>query len=969
MNPARRDDVNEGIKNTRLIILDELNDGDGQDGQEGQEEQEGRRDNSGVDLRIGNVPLISDRVGDQDGDEEFVDVEQHPEESSTVLQSDILLLQQQRQQQRQQQQQQQRDMEGKRQDKRGMLGINNSSTLATGMGSGSVTGSVVDGANGLLLNLTLAGNSVGEAVYSVPLVIGHRGSNPWDQSPSSPSASSTLQTSKQSQSETTSVPSKSTSSSESHQSTTSTPPSFSGVLNETTSSERASSTNNGLFGTSVVGAYTQSQETSTTSSGITTSIQTNGAKRKRERSGEMKKSGSIWTKRAWDASLDYQTVNVQIDLGSSDMWIAGTTCGTSSCSGSGFTKFDAGRSLDSGVYTNLTYQTGFASGEVYWDEVQIGVTETTVVTSANGTGNGGQNGFDIAYQAMIVADTVQNEDLSGGQFAGILGLALPANSVISSQIPGSTSGQPDGATFLDNLFSSGTSAPQGRFFALSLERVGDTRTRSVLGIAMHDPSICGSPCTPNWLSLVSAASGPNYWRVILQGITATIWQTPGTSSTPPGNPKSSTISLPSSTATSQSWPVAVFDSGGSQILFGDRNLLNAVYGAWSIGPASDGNYYVPCTLELSLSFNFNGQTYAVHPLDMSDYTSNDASRTTCLGSMQYAAGLTAGDVIMGSSFLKNVYSVYTYPAAGSSSSTWAPQVGLVSLTNATQASQEFWNVRVLNQPLSTPSTTPSGGTNGKAANASTGRHVVSGGIIATAAVLGSLALAAGVFCAWYFWLRRKYGATGTVGGAAYSTSQDEDPSSAGAARRSKKFQSMQRQKSMVDGYSDFDVDSWADEGKTDSSSRQRTSTEDERQPHVESGESRQSSRSTRSGWDMPYPPLGWQDSPRRDKSPSTSTMRSILYSSPGGESLDPFAVAATSPTRKPLLPRANSAGSYTAVLLPALDTVGSRQANGDAYELKAMTAISPELMASPLEKHERRSDPGFMATARRTRTE
>jgi hypothetical protein len=134
-----------------------------------------------------------------------------------------------------------------------------------------------------------------------------------------------------------------------------------------------------------------------------------------------------------------------------------------------------------GVYTNLTYQTGFASGEVYWDEVQIGVTETTVVTSANGTGNGGQNGFDIAYQAMIVADTVQNEDLSGGQFAGILGLAresedadpstasmwifdffffpffptwgyaVPANSVISSQIPGSTSGQPDGATFLDNL--------------------------------------------------------------------------------------------------------------------------------------------------------------------------------------------------------------------------------------------------------------------------------------------------------------------------------------------------------------------------------------------------------------------------------------------------------------------------------------------------------------------------------------
>lgn len=679
----------------------------------------------------------------------------------------------------------------------------------------------------------------------------------------------------------------------------------------------------------------------------------------------MKSSGASWNRRAWDASSDYQTVNVQVDLGSSDLWVAGTTCQTSSCSGSGFTKFDAGRSLDAGVYSNLTYQSGFVSGEVYWDEVQIGVTESTVVNSANGTGNGGQSGFDIAYQAMIVADTVQNEDLSGGQFAGVLGLALPANSIISSQIPGSTTGQPDGATFLDNLFSSGTSAPQGRFFALSLERLGDTRTRSVLGIAMHDPSICGSPCTPNWLSLVPAASGPNYWRVVLQGITATVWQSPGTSSTPPSNPKSSRITLPPSTVTSQSWPVAVLDSGGSQILFGDRNLLNAVYGAWNIGPASDGNYYVPCTLELSLSFSFNGQTYAVHPLDMSDYSSSTAAQSECLGSMQYASGITAGDVVLGSSFLKNVYSVFTYPAAYSSSSAWAPQVGLVSLTNATQASQEFWNVRILNQPLTTPTSSPSGNTAGAAADSTTGHHVVSAGIIATAAVLGSLGLAAGAFCAWFFWLRRKYGATGTVGAAAYSTSYDEDQSSAGATRRSKKFISMQRQKSMVDGYSDFDVDSWADEGKTDGSCPQGTSIEDERPLRVESGDGRQSSRTRQSGWDMPYPPLGWQDSPRRDKSPSTSTMRSILYSSPGGESLDPFAAAVTTPTRKSILLRANSVGSYKGILLPTYENAPS----GEAYELKTTSPSSPELTESPLQQRDAWIDRDDTDVHRRTRTE
>jgi hypothetical protein len=75
------------------------------------------------------------------------------------------------------------------------------------------------------------------------------------------------------------------------------------------------------------------------------------------------------------------------------------------------------------VYTDLNFLTGFASGEIYWDEVQIGVTENTVVTSVNGTGGGGSFGFDIAYQALVVADTVLNEDLTGGKFSGVLGLA------------------------------------------------------------------------------------------------------------------------------------------------------------------------------------------------------------------------------------------------------------------------------------------------------------------------------------------------------------------------------------------------------------------------------------------------------------------------------------------------------------------------------------------------------------------
>jgi len=138
------------------------------------------------------------------------------------------------------------------------------------------------------------------------------------------------------------------------------------------------------------------------------------------------------------------------------------------------------------------------------------------------------------------------------------------------------------------------------------------------------------------------------------------------------------------------------------MLFGSRDMINSIYGAYGsefggatrvdkiynrlradvsasffallVGPASDGiceststpchpvplplsdtnataTDYMSCTQLISVSFTFNGQEYAVHPIDMSDYTSTSSQ---CRGSMQYADNLAAGDVILGSSFLKNV---------------------------------------------------------------------------------------------------------------------------------------------------------------------------------------------------------------------------------------------------------------------------------------------------------------------------
>jgi hypothetical protein len=59
-----------------------------------------------------------------------------------------------------------------------------------------------------------------------------------------------------------------------------------------------------------------------------------------------------------------------------------------------------------------------------------------------------------------------------------------------------------------------------------------------------------------------------------------------------------------------------------------------------------------------VSFTFGGVQFPVHPLDMSDYSPNDVTHNRCIGSMQYTAGLNAGDVwVSGSSGYLDVLSL------------------------------------------------------------------------------------------------------------------------------------------------------------------------------------------------------------------------------------------------------------------------------------------------------------------------
>lgn len=237
---------------------------------------------------------------------------------------------------------------------------------------------------------------------------------------------------------------------------------------------------------------------------------------------------------------------------------------------------------------------------------------------------------------------------------------------------------------------------------------------------------------------------------------------------------------------------------------------------------------MPCKTQLALSFNFGGTWFAAHPLDMSWPDPTDPSQTTCIGAIQYASSLVtseAGDFVFGSSFLKNVYTVFSYPDQARNG-LWQPQVGLIGLTNASLASEDFYAVRTLRQSLasvssqgpfigdssspSSPSSTPSA--------TSGGGSVVNTTAIVAGSVVGFFVLAAFAFCAWWFFLKRKYGAAGYPSrkrangepGTPESESAAKLAVLGGLAGRSKKHQEVYRQKSMIEGYSDYEGDSWTE---------------------------------------------------------------------------------------------------------------------------------------------------------------
>ncbi|ETW82324.1 hypothetical protein HETIRDRAFT_409794 [Heterobasidion irregulare TC 32-1] len=418
-------------------------------------------------------------------------------------------------------------------------------------------------------------------------------------------------------------------------------------------------------------------------------------------------------------------------MGSSDLWVASRSCSSSACS-NGVRSYDPSKATSTGATFSIQYLEGSVSGPIYWDSIQIG-------------------GYGIEFQALAAVTTVQDEPLER-DFDGILGLALPLNSIIASILPPSTGNSPDGAVFASNLFGITPvgSAPAARFFSLALSRPDSPEVTSLLGIGQHPTALVPDPAKITYSPVIASNVGNKFWKTNVRGVTVYV------------DGQSRPLTLGRS-HTGAVFPTAVLDSGVPYILT-TTAIANGIYGALGIGPGADGQYYVPCTTPLNMTITLDGQPeLPLHPLDVTAKPPNDATASTCLGLIQTASGQldtspTLDDMILGVPFLRNTYTVMAYDipytngtfpnaTAPLATDTIRPRLGLLGLTNATKALEEFNTVRVLNQPLS-------GQPTAKATQSSSGKKL-SVGVEVLLGLVGFFALCVVLFAGrWYVGRRR-----------------------------------------------------------------------------------------------------------------------------------------------------------------------------------------------------------------------
>ncbi|KJA26704.1 hypothetical protein HYPSUDRAFT_132772 [Hypholoma sublateritium FD-334 SS-4] len=332
-----------------------------------------------------------------------------------------------------------------------------------------------------------------------------------------------------------------------------------------------------------------------------------------------------------------QALNVILDTGSADLWVASSSCSVANGCASGTTMFDSSRSStfqggpqgsnpSSGLGSNvtITYRSGGIEGRMSRDTVSMsGLTITN----------------QIFVEAVSVNGSVADQEISGLMGLAFVGLAQ-------------TGATPFWQALID---MNQLIAPEMAFFV----------SRST------DPSAVDVPGGTFTLGGTNAAlfTGDIEFMDLATTSTPTFWTLPLTAITVNGK----SVQLEGS-----GQAIAAIDTGTTLITgaTADVQAIWAEVPGSAPSPDQTGFFTFPCATQVNITLSFGGKAWPIseHDINIGPDSHNPSQ---CLGAI-FDGGTGNGGFtwIVGDTFLKNVYSVFR---------SVPPSIGFAQLSGKTAA--------------------------------------------------------------------------------------------------------------------------------------------------------------------------------------------------------------------------------------------------------------------------------------------
>ena len=324
-----------------------------------------------------------------------------------------------------------------------------------------------------------------------------------------------------------------------------------------------------------------------------------------------------------------QSFTMGLDTGSADLWVYGSSI-SSSTSESTYNPAKSTTSKTSNASWSITYGKGSEAGVIYQDLVAVG-------------------GYSVANQSFAMANQV-SDAFSDQPISGLFGFAFGALSGTGS------------TPFFESLIAQGTLTGSQQYFSVFLNRASLSTTN---GAQVTGGELClgcmDSTKYTGTINYVPVAS-EGYWTVQADAVSLNGASVAGSSFYAALDTGSSIITLPTATA----------------------KLLYKALGA-TAASSDDGYYVITCSAAetVDVGIVLGGIEYKIAVDDLILGYVSSADTTHCVlavvaGDNVDFLGRTVG--IVGDTFLKNVFSVFTYSENG------APAVGLAPSSNAPSGS-------------------------------------------------------------------------------------------------------------------------------------------------------------------------------------------------------------------------------------------------------------------------------------------